>query len=128
MPKEWEGRRVVVQSPPPPVCSPPAWPGDTPLIAAAVSVPTSERLDVLLPAAARPPLFDLGVRVIVKLRPVLPAVGPLVRVPVRDGRALELGRHRRSHRVVARALLGAVGEVEDRLVQPGGRLRRRRAR
>ena len=107
------------------VCSPPTWPGDTAIVAA---IPTSERLDVLFPTA-HPPLLDLGVRIIVELYPALRVVGPLIRVPVRvrDRRALELGRHRLSHRVVARALLGAVGKMEDRLVQARGQLHRRRA-
>ncbi len=89
----------------------------------------TERLDTLL-AAIRPPLLDLGVRVIVKLDAALRSVRPLVRVPVRgpDRLVLELGRHRGAHRFVARALRGPVGQVEDLLVQPGGVLRRRRAR
>ena len=102
------------------VRSPPARPSRR------VTAIIGERLDVLSPAAL-PPLVDLGVRVIVELYPALRVVRPLVRVPVRDRRTLEFGRHRLSHRVVARALLGAVGKVEDRLVQAGGRLRRRRA-
>ena len=105
------------------VCSPPAWPGVTAIIAA---IPTSERLDVLFPTA-HPPLLDLAVRIIVKLYPALRVVGPLVWVPARDRRSIEVCRHGLPHRVVARALLRAVGEVEDRLVQARGHLRRRRA-
>jgi len=83
---------------------------------------TSERLDTPT-SAARPPPLDLRVRVIIKLDLALGAVRPLVRVPVRDGLALELGRHRGAHRLVARALRGSVGEVKDLLVQPRGLLR-----
>ena len=87
-----------------------------------------ERLDLLATAVDPPPL-DLSIRVIAELRPVLGAVCPLVRVPLRGDRlALELRRHRRTHRRVARTLFGPIGQVEDRLVQTGRLLRRRRTR
>jgi hypothetical protein len=87
-----------------------------------------ERLDLQAPAVHPPPL-DLRIRIIVELRPILLAVRPLVRVPLRlDWLAVELGRHRGAHRRVARALLGPVGKVEDLLVQAGRLLRNRRTR
>ncbi|SRR6266404_4895357 len=86
-----------------------------------------ERLD-LLAAAVDPPLIDLRIRVIAELHPLLGVVCPLVRVPRGDRLALELCRHRSTHRRVARTLLGPIGQVEDRLVQTGRLLRRRRTR
>ena len=88
---------------------------------------TSECLYALA-AAAHPPLLHLGVRVIIKLYPALLVVSPLIGVSVWDRRAFELCHHRGAHRIVARALLGPVGKVEDRLVKTRGHLRRRRAR
>ena len=80
----------------------------------------------LLTSAARPPPLDLAIRIIVELDPALRTVGPLVRVPVWDRFTLQFSCHRRAHRVIARALVGPVGQVEDLLVQPGGFLRGRR--
>ena len=86
---------------------------------------TGERLYALAPAA-HPPLLYLGVRVVVKLYPILRSVRPLVWVPVRHWRSLELCRHRLSHRIISRTLLRPVGKVKDRLVEARGHLRRRR--
>jgi hypothetical protein len=77
-------------------------------IAAMSSSESRNPLDAPSSAAGRPPPFDLGVRVVIKLDAALRPVRPLIRVPVRDRPALELGRHRDAHRVVPRALCGSV--------------------
>lgn len=87
----------------------------------------SKRLH-LLSSTARPPPLDLAVRIVFELDPALRAVRPLVRIPVWDRPALEFRRHRRAHGIVARPLIGSVGQVENLLVQPGGFLCGRRAR
>jgi hypothetical protein len=86
-------------------------------VGATIAIP-SERFDTLTSAGGPPPL-DLHVRVVSKLDPTLQ-----FGFPVRRNRRLapslivvELGRHRGAHRFVPRALRGAVGQVEDLLVE-----------
>ena len=81
----------------------------------------SKRLDPQAAAAVHPPPLDLGISIIAKLRAVLLAVRPLIRVPLRlDRLALELRRHCCAYR--------RVGQVEYLLVQAGRLLRNRRSR
>ena len=82
-----------------------------------------------LPSSTTRPLPpDLAIRIVFELDPALRAVRPLVRIPVRDRLALEFGRHRRAHGIIARPPVGPVGQVEDLLVQARRFLCGRRAR
>jgi len=93
------------------------WPGVTAAVIAAI--PTSDHLDILFPTA-NPPLLNLAGRIIVVLYPALRVASPLFRVPAWDRHSIGLCRNRIPHRVVVGALLKAIGEVEDCLVQPRG--------
>ena len=81
----------------------------------------------LLSPTAHPPPLDLAIHIVFESDPALRAVRPLVRIPVWDWLALEFSRHHRAHGIVARPLVGPVGQVEDLLVQSGGFLCGRRA-
>jgi hypothetical protein len=71
-----------------------------------IAVP-SKRFDLLSPST-RPPLLDLGIRIIIILNVVLRTISQLVRIAIWDGPALKFCSHRGAHRVIASALFGTV--------------------